>query len=392
MTLSSKLPDVLRHPLEGTKEQRLYSLIWVIRQINQALLRIKDETELFRQICTFLTRVDYIKFAWIGIIQEGSFQIKPVAEAGFEEGYLSTIRVTWDDSEYGQGPTGIAIKTARPFVMRNIRNDARFAPWKKAAVERGYNSSIALPLLHEEGIVGALNVYSNLEDAFGEEEIEFLSEVAGDIALGIRTYRLQKNLERSLADLQAGLAGTVEAIITLYGVRDPYTMGHGSRVAQLACAISKMVGFSQNQVEGMKVIGNLHDIGKIVAPGEILNKTGPLTQYELALIKQHALVAYDILKGLKFPWPVAKSILQHHERLDGSGYPAGLSGDNIIIEARILAVADVVEAMSSHRPYRPSLGIDKALEEIARKKGVLYDSQVVDSCLKLFTEKCFKFD
>lgn len=392
MTLSSKLPDILRHSLEGTKEQRLYSLIWVIRQINQALLRIKDETELFRQICTFLTRVDYIKFAWIGIIQEGSFQIKPVAEAGFEEGYLSTIRVTWDDSEYGQGPTGIAIKTARPFVMRNIRNDARFAPWKKAAVERGYNSSIALPLLHEEGIVGALNVYSNLEDAFGEEEIEFLSEVAGDIALGIRTYRLQKNLERSLADLQAGLAGTVEAIITLYGVRDPYTMGHGSRVAQLACAISKMVGFSQNQVEGMKVIGNLHDIGKIVAPGEILNKTGPLTQYELALIKQHALVAYDILKGLKFPWPVAKSILQHHERLDGSGYPAGLSGDNIIIEARILAVADVVEAMSSHRPYRPSLGIDKALEEIARKKGVLYDSQVVDSCLKLFTEKCFKFD
>ena len=139
-------------------------------------------------------------------------------------------------------------------------------------------------------------------------------------------------------------------------------------------------------------MGTIHDIGKIIVPAEILSKPGRITDAEFNIIKEHPRTGYDILKGIDFPWPVAQSVLQHHERINGSGYPGKLTGENIILEARILAVADVVEAMASHRPYRPSLGIDKALEEISQKKGVLYDSVVVDACLKLFNEKGFNLD
>ena len=181
------------------------------------------------------------------------------------------------------------------------------------------------------------------------------------------------------------------ALISALEMRDPYTAGHQRRVTQLACAIGKELGFSEEQTEGMRMIGFLHDIGKIAVPAEILTKPGKISEHEFSLIKTHVEAGFNILKEIHFPCPVAEAIAQHHERLDGSGYPKGLSGPDILIQARILAVADVVEAMASHRPYRPGLGIKKALEEITEKKGILYDPQVVEACIKLFTEKGFEF-
>jgi putative nucleotidyltransferase with HDIG domain len=174
-------------------------------------------------------------------------------------------------------------------------------------------------------------------------------------------------------------------------MRDPYTAGHQQRVTQLACAIAGEMGLPEDQIRGLKVAGALHDIGKITTPAEILSKPSRLREHEMGLIRDHAQASHDILKNVKFPWPVATIILQHHERLDGSGYPGGLKDKEIILGAKILAVADVVEAMVSHRPYRPALGIDRALEEISRNKGVLYDSEIVDVCIKLFVEKRFEF-
>ena len=145
-------------------------------------------------------------------------------------------------------------------------------------------------------------------------------------------------------------------------------------------------------IKGIGVVGTIHDIGKIIVPAEILSKPGRITDAEFNIIKEHPRTGYDILKGIDFPWPVAQAVLQHHERINGSGYPNQLSGQSIILEARVLAVADVVEAMASHRPYRPSLGIDKALEEISRNKGSLYDITVVDACLKLFREKRYNLE
>jgi HD-GYP domain-containing protein (c-di-GMP phosphodiesterase class II) len=163
-------------------------------------------------------------------------------------------------------------------------------------------------------------------------------------------------------------------------------------VAELACAIANEMGLHDDQAYGIRMGGLIHDLGKISIPAEILSKPGRITAIEFDLIKTHPKVGYDILRPIEFPWPIAQMVLQHHERMNGSGYPAGLSGDGILLEARILGVADVVEAMASHRPYRPARGIDKALKEISENKGSLYDSYVVDACLNLFMEKGFEFD
>ncbi len=202
----------------------------------------------------------------------------------------------------------------------------------------------------------------------------------------------EEALKASLARVTEVQDGTIEALATVTVARDPYTAGHQRRVTQLACAVARELGLPADRVAGLRVMGLLHDMGKISSPAEILSKPGKLSDTEFALVKSHAQAGYEIVKEIQFPWPVAEVILQHHERMDGSGYPQGLTGPDIILEARILAVADVVEAMASHRPYRPALGIEKALEEIAQKKGVLYDPEVVDACLRLFNEKGFQFD
>jgi len=188
------------------------------------------------------------------------------------------------------------------------------------------------------------------------------------------------------------MEGTVEALMSATERRDPYTAGHQQRVTKLACAIARELGVSQDEAEGIRVAGSLHDIGKIYVPAEILSKPGRISTIEFSLIKIHPEVGQEILRAIDFPWPVADIVLQHHERWNGSGYPAGLEGEHILPEARILAVADVMEAMSSHRPYRPSCGVDRALEEISRNRGILYDPTVVDACVELFIQKGFRFD
>jgi putative nucleotidyltransferase with HDIG domain len=190
--------------------------------------------------------------------------------------------------------------------------------------------------------------------------------------------------------LKSSLMKTVEVAMKLSEMRDPYTAGHERRVAEIAVAISAELGFDTERQQGMRVAGYLHDIGKIIIPAEILAKPGKLNDIEYSLVKYHVQAGYDAIKDVDFPWPVAEVVFQHHERLDGTGYPRGLKGEEIIIEARILSVADVVESMTSHRPYRAELGIEKALAEIERGSGITYDATVVDACIKLFRENGFK--
>ncbi len=199
--------------------------------------------------------------------------------------------------------------------------------------------------------------------------------------------RAEAQLTTYVEKLQASLMQTVEVATILSEMRDPYTAGHERRVAEIAVAIGREMGLSENNLEGLRVAGYLHDIGKINIPSEILSKPGRLTELEYEIIKGHPESGYNVLKDVDFPWPVAQVARQHHERINGSGYPDGLKGEEILLEARITAVADVVEAMGSHRPYRPGLGIKPALEEIERGNGTLYDPQVADACLRLFREK-----
>ena len=202
---------------------------------------------------------------------------------------------------------------------------------------------------------------------------------------------LEKKVEEKTDSLQRTLNGIVIALSRVVETRDPYTAGHQLRVAQLAKAIGQEVGFSQEKNDGIRVIGLLHDIGKIIVPTEILCKPGKLAEYEFRFFREHSQAGYGILEGIEFPWPVATAVVQHHERLNGTGYPAGLSEHEIIVEAKIVAVADVVESMTSHRPYRPALGIERALKEISDQSGVLYDPEIVNASIKLFREKTFSF-
>ena len=219
-----------------------------------------------------------------------------------------------------------------------------------------------------------------------------------EIYLAEYNKRLIKKFEKKMLDLEKSekrLRKTMEDTIYTIGkiaeTRDPYTAGHQKNVSQIATFIAQEIKLPQDKIEGIRIASLVHDIGKISLPAEILNKPTKLSETEYSLIKDHSQVGYDILKSIDFPWPIAQIVLQHHERLDGSGYPNKLKGDKILLEAKIIGVADVVEAMSSHRPYRPALGIDKALEEISQNKGILYDPEVVDVCLKLFKRKEFKF-
>jgi HD-GYP domain-containing protein (c-di-GMP phosphodiesterase class II) len=173
-------------------------------------------------------------------------------------------------------------------------------------------------------------------------------------------------------------------------MRDPYTAGHQIRSADLARAIAKEMELPQDKIDGIRLAGSIHDIGKLSIPAEILSKPSKLTNLEISLIKEHSLIGYEMLKNVESPWPLAQIVYQHHERMDGSGYPQGLKGDEILMEARIMAVADVVESMASHRPYRPALGIEAALKEIEKNKGILYDADVVNACLRLFREKSYQ--
>jgi PAS domain S-box-containing protein len=204
--------------------------------------------------------------------------------------------------------------------------------------------------------------------------------------------RAEQELRRNYQQMQEMLVTTVKALASTVEMKDQYTAGHQPRVTELACAIAEEMGLPEERIEGIRMAGIVHDIGKIMVPAEILNKPGPLTEIQYEMVKMHPRAGFDILKGIKFPWPVAEIVLQHQELMDGSGYPQGLSGEEIILEARILTVANVVEAMVSHRPYRAAYDIREALAEITKNKAILYDPVVVDACLKLFAERRFTFD
>jgi PAS domain S-box-containing protein/putative nucleotidyltransferase with HDIG domain len=247
---------------------------------------------------------------------------------------------------------------------------------------------LELELICKDGSIVPVEVnYTFLRDAEARP-VEILA-IARDIS---ERKRAQDKSKRGAERLIKAMEHAIQAMAMIVEMRDPYTAGHQQRVTQLACAIARQLGLSEEHISGLRLAGLIHDIGKVRVPAEILTNPNGLSEPESMMIKAHPLLGYEILKGIDFPWPVAQIVLQHHERMDGSGYPSGLSSEDIIIEARILAVADVVEAMTSHRPYRAALGINKALEEISQNKGSLYDSKVVDACLTLFRDKKFNFE
>jgi putative nucleotidyltransferase with HDIG domain len=247
---------------------------------------------------------------------------------------------------------------------------------------------------------GLMDSYENLKEQTVQLETEMAERQIIHKALKVKTDELEKEIEERkraekqlqdiLESLRKAVGVTVQVMVSAVETRDPYTAGHQIRSANLARAIATEIGLPPDKIEGIRMAGSIHDIGKLSIPAEILSKPTKLSELEFALIKEHARKGYEMLKDVESPWPLAEIVHQHHERMDGSGYPRNLKGEEILIEARILTVADVVEAMASHRPYRPGLGIDAALNEIEKNRGIFYDDAVSDACLRLFREKGFK--
>ena len=224
------------------------------------------------------------------------------------------------------------------------------------------------------------------------KELQKMREkVAGLEEVKLEYNQMDRKLKQTYKKLQKFIEGTAYIIMKVVETRDPYSIGHQQRVSKLATTIAREMKLPQDKIEGTRIASLVHDIGKVNLPTEIISKPGKLIEVEFNLIKNYPKVGYDILKKLDFPWPIAEIVLQHQEKIDGSGYPRGLKGDKICIEAKILGVANVVEAMSSYKSYRPALSIDEALAEISKNKNILFDPKAVDTCTKLFKEKDFKF-
>ncbi|HEY3417484.1 MAG TPA: PAS domain S-box protein, partial [Armatimonadota bacterium] len=501
--------------------QQLSRKLTVLSETKRIIVHAIEEQELLQQVCDSLVERGGYALAWIGFPEENQKKtITPVVWAGQDGGYLQAVKFSWSDAiKQGQDPTGVAILNSEVTTCRKLLTHASQFPWLAEAVNRGFGSMIALPLVIDWRPQAALTIYSRDKEAFDTPEVELLSEIADDLRYGIELLRMREVRQRAEADLinsaqewrstfdaisepvcvvdqhgkvlrcnkattrllersfdevlnqsaakliygttdiggnnplarvreslksetellslnhrwyevtvdplldeEGKLIGaihimadvterkraeerlkdhtnklqeiinhTIAAIAKIVELRDPYTAGHEQQVSNLATAIAEEMGLNHDQIEGVRVGGMLHDIGKIYVPAELLSKPGVLSEIEFELIKMHPKAGKDILDAIDFPWRISDMAHQHHERINGSGYPCGLEGERILLEARILAVADVVESMASHRPYRKARGIEAALQEVTSKAGILYDKKVVDACVTLFNERGFSF-
>jgi len=265
-------------------------------------------------------------------------------------------------------------------------NAAREEDVKEAMEKVRVHKKIRFEFSHRkaDGSVRDVEVFSSSIRAQGKD---ILHSIVHDIT---DRKQAEEKIQQTLESLKHAVGTTIQVMVSAVEMRDPYTAGHQIRVANLSCAIAEEMGLARDKIEGIRMSGSIHDIGKLSVPAELLSKPTRLTETEFSLIKEHAHIGYQMLKDVESPWPLAQIVYQHHERMNGSGYPRNLKGEEILLEARIMAVADVVEAMASHRPYRPGLGIEAALAEIEKNKIIFYDDVVADACLKLFREKGYQ--
>ncbi len=383
------------------RENRLTIKRWALRayaEAASALGRAHSSSGLVQEICDAITRESIFVLAWVGFADSTpEKRVRIAGAAGPAIHYLDDLEISWSaDKQTGQGPTGIAFRTNTVQVLEDTETGQNFKPWRDRARQFGIRSSLSVPFVVEDDKRGILMVYASQPHAFGPIVVDAFTHLAAEIGIGLHALNREETLENerirreeAQRELTGALSAVVGAIATAFEMRDPYTAGHQTRAADIACAIATEMGWTEDRIQALRMATLVHDVGKISIPAEILSKPTRLSQPEWTLIRTHPETGYSILKDVPFRWPIAETVRQHHERLDGSGYPRGLKGNEILPGARILAVADIVESMASRRPYRPALGLASALAEIERQAGTLLDPEVVRICLSLFRERGF---
>ena len=357
---------------------------------NETLVRASTESELLAQMCRVLVEQGGYRMSWIGLRAAPGADLQPLSWAGHDEGYLED-RAAHLAAGGVDEITAPALAAGEPRIIHDLAAACSPGPGRDAALSRGFCSAAVLPLRDGSAPFGALTLFSTDAHAYDDAEMSLLEELASDLAFGIHALRVRRDQERGVARLEAAMAAVTQALGSMVELRDPYTAGHQRRVAELSAAVGRHLGLDEDRAHALYVAGSVHDVGKIYVPSEILTRPSQLSKVEFEVVKLHVAAGYEILRPIDFDWPIADIVHQHHERLDGSGYPRGLAGTEILLEARILTVADVVEAMTNHRPYRPALGVDAALQEIRLGQGRHYDPKVVAACVELFHEKGFAF-
>jgi len=359
--------------------ERANRALHTLSACNVALVRAKSEEELFQNVCRHIVETGEHLFAEVSFPGEEAESI-PNYVYHFGSDAISQSLAGWErDPENIRYNLALTAQQARQTKLYNGSVGYNL----EKLIGLGIKSGLALPLINNDHLYGVLTVFSSNPEAFDAAEIELMEELAGDIAYGIVTLRTRAEHDRSAAELRRVLEQTITAIALTLEKRDAYTAGHQQRVAKLAAAIAAEMGLPPQQVEGVRFGAMLHNIGTVSVPAEIINRPDRLSDLQFSLVKQHTQTGFEIVKDIPFPWPVAQMVLQHHERLDGSGYPQGLKGEQIILEARILAVADVLEAMIAYRPYRAALERDAALAALTQARGTQFDPEVVDACLRV---------
>jgi len=358
-----------------------------------ALAHAQDRESLLKDVCKSIVTQKPYELAWVGFAEHDPDQsVRVVVSEGSAKSYTDGIKVSWsENSVFGQGPAGASIRTGKSSIFTDCSVHPGFESWRDRAVKFGLKSVVSVPIFDiNDQPIGAILIYASEVDAFSDSELILFESLAREIGAGLTGFEKQAELDHEIQireEAQEGLAdalrGTVEAVAKTMEFRDPYTSGHQRRVALISAEIARVLCWPKERIDGLYLAAMVHDIGKIGVPSEILTKPTRLSDLEMQLIKGHAETGYQILKDIHFPWPVAEIVRQHHERLDGSGYPRQLKADQILDEAKVLAVADTIEAMSSHRPYRPAIGVAAALEEICAEAGTKYDSVVVDAAHSL---------
>jgi len=370
--------------MDITERKQAELLILIQRDLALAISFSHELDEALPRCLDAMLQLSEMDCGGIYLIDQASGDLNLICHKNLSPAFIKSISHYKADSTHAR-----LLLQGKPLFTRYSELDP---PFNQDALAEKLRAFAVLPFIFENKVIGCLNLASKKLEDVSEINRQVLKNTAILMGEGITRLKIEEELKLSYQELKKAMKSTIQAMALILEKKDPYTAGHQKRVTKLACAIAEETSLSQDKIEGLYIAGIIHDIGKINVPTEILSKPGKLSEIEFSLIKTHPQFGSDILKEMELPGEVSSIILQHHERMDGSGYPSGLSGEAIILEARILAVADVVEAMASHRPYRPALGLDKALEEITKNKGKLYDSEVVDVCLKLFKEKGFKFE
>ncbi len=346
----------------------------MLAAVNQLVINSTTDGEFLQQVSDLLVKVG--GFALAGFIVQSDIDelgVSGLHMAGCTDYVNEDTFKQFGSTAIECGPVASAYRTMEMQVVNGIAEAPAFQPWRDRALEFGIESVVAIPMMLAEK-KAVMAVCGHHPFAFDDVTVESLIEIARQAEFGAAHVR-------SMSQLEVALDGTLSALSRMTETRDPYTAGHQSRVGLLSESIARHLGLDADLVRLIRQAGDVHDIGKIAVPAEILTRPGRLSDVELELVKQHPHVGADILTKATLPWPVADVALQHHERMDGSGYPNGLVGDQIILPARIVAVADVIEAMTAHRPYRPARGIERALAQVKAGSGSLFDVDVVDACV-----------